>query len=118
GLSIVKQIMLRLGGDVGHEPAPGGGTIFRIDLPCWDRIELLETERLGRAGDALILLCEDDADAASVLAGRLRGAGFTTHIAYTAEEAVKGASSRSYAAIVVDLQLPDADGISLIKQLR
>lgn len=118
GLSIVKQIMMRLGGEVGLEPAPGGGTVFHVELPCWDHIELLETERLGRDGNALILLCEDDKDAAAVLADRLRGAGFATDVAYTAEEAVKGAASRSYAAILVDLQLPDSDGISLIKNLR
>jgi PAS domain S-box-containing protein len=118
GLSIVKQIMLRLGGEAGLEPAPGGGSIFHVELPCWDHIELLETERLGRAGNALILLCEDDPDAAAVLAGRLRAAGFSTDIACTAEEAVKGAANCSYAAILVDLQLPDSDGISLIKNLR
>ncbi|HWP27015.1 MAG TPA: PAS domain S-box protein [Xanthobacteraceae bacterium] len=33
GLSIVKQIMLRLGGEVNFESAPGGGTIFYVDLP-------------------------------------------------------------------------------------
>ena len=31
---------------------------------------------------------------------------------------MKGAATRSYAAILVDLQLPDSDGISLIKNLR
>lgn len=118
GLSIVKQIMLRLGGEVGLEPAPSGGSIFYVELPCWDHIELLETERLDRAGNAHILLCEDDPDAAAVLAGRLRSAGFSTDVACTAEDAVKGTALRSYAAILVDLQLPDSDGISLIKNLR
>ena len=33
GLSIVKQLMIRLGGDVSHDAAQDGGTIFRIDLP-------------------------------------------------------------------------------------
>jgi PAS domain S-box-containing protein len=36
GLSIVKQIMTRLGGEVDFEPAPGGGTIFYLNLPRWD----------------------------------------------------------------------------------
>ena len=118
GLSIVQQIMLRLGGEVAVGKAPGGGSIFHVELPCWDHIELLETERLGRAGGALILLCEDDPDAAAVLAARLRAAGFPTDVANTADEAVKGAATRSYAAILVDLQLPDSDGITLIKHLR
>jgi PAS domain S-box-containing protein len=118
GLSIVQQIMLRLGGEVGVASAPGGGSIFHVELPCWDHIEMLETERLGRTGDALILLCEDDPDSAAMLAARLRAAGFPTDVACTANEAVKGAATRSYAAILVDLQLPDSDGITLIKNLR
>jgi signal transduction histidine kinase len=33
GLSIVRHIVVRLGGIVGFEDAPGGGTIFYADLP-------------------------------------------------------------------------------------
>jgi signal transduction histidine kinase len=33
GLSIVRQTMLRLGGSVGHVPAPSRGTIFHVDVP-------------------------------------------------------------------------------------
>ena len=35
GLSIVKQIVGRLGGRVAFDDAPGGGTIFHVDLPYW-----------------------------------------------------------------------------------
>jgi PAS domain S-box-containing protein len=118
GLSIVRQIMVRLGGDVGHAPAPGGGTVFHVELPCWEEIERIETERLGQVGITQVLLCEDEPDVAAVLAARLRAAGFPTDVASTAEEAIRGASTRHYAAILVDLQLPDSDGISLIKRLR
>jgi PAS domain S-box-containing protein len=33
GLSIAKQITTRLGGDVSFADAPGGGTVFYVDLP-------------------------------------------------------------------------------------
>jgi signal transduction histidine kinase len=33
GLSIVKQIVTRLGGVVAFQDAPGGGTVFHVDLP-------------------------------------------------------------------------------------
>jgi signal transduction histidine kinase len=36
-LSIVKQIVLRLGGEVGFNDAPGGGTIFYVELPAYAR---------------------------------------------------------------------------------
>jgi PAS domain S-box-containing protein len=35
GLSIVKQIVTRLGGQVGFDDAPGGGASFFVDLPVW-----------------------------------------------------------------------------------
>jgi signal transduction histidine kinase len=35
GLSIAQQIVTRLGGTISYEAAPGGGTIFTIDLPEW-----------------------------------------------------------------------------------
>jgi PAS domain S-box-containing protein len=34
GLSIVRQIVIKLGGEVRFESAPGKGTIFYVDLPC------------------------------------------------------------------------------------
>jgi signal transduction histidine kinase len=33
GLSIVKQIVMRLGGEVGFADAPGGGAIFHFEFP-------------------------------------------------------------------------------------
>lgn len=36
GLSIARQIVNQLGGAIGYESAPGGGTIFFADLPRWD----------------------------------------------------------------------------------
>jgi signal transduction histidine kinase len=32
---VVKQIVDRLSGEVGFADAPGGGTIFHVELPCW-----------------------------------------------------------------------------------
>jgi PAS domain S-box-containing protein len=37
GLSIVKQIVERLGGSVRFDDAPGGGAIFSVEIPAWQR---------------------------------------------------------------------------------
>ena len=37
GLSIVRQIVTRLGGTIGYEFALGGGTIFTVELPLFGR---------------------------------------------------------------------------------
>jgi signal transduction histidine kinase/DNA-binding response OmpR family regulator len=117
GLNIVKQIVDRLGGDVGFEDAPGGGTIFRVELPCWTHAVRTRARAPGKSVLG-VLLCEDDPEAAIVIGDRLRAEGFETDIAFTADEAVARVAAASYGAILVDLQHPDGDGISLIKRLR
>jgi PAS domain S-box-containing protein len=37
GLSTVKQLVARLGGKVGFDDAPSGGTIFHVELPGWEQ---------------------------------------------------------------------------------
>jgi DNA-binding response OmpR family regulator len=65
-----------------------------------------------------VLLCENDADVARALGERLTVAGFVVEIAAMAGAAIVRAAGNSYAAILVDLQLPDSDGISLIQAVR
>jgi PAS domain S-box-containing protein len=117
GLSIVKQIVDRLDGAVGFDDAPGGGAIFHVDLPNWVRAVRLQSRFIGKA-QLRVLLCEDNPEAAIVLVDRLVREGFLTDVALTANEAVTRVAATSYAAILVDLQRPEGDGIDLIKQLR
>lgn len=118
GLSIVKQIVERLGGDVGFDEAPGGGTIFRVELPAWDHAAGREIDLEAEPGAARLLLCEDDRETAIAMRERLRQAGFAADFAYTAAAAVMRAEETHYFAILVDLRLPDGDGIGLILRLR
>jgi PAS domain S-box-containing protein len=118
GLSIVKQIVERLGGEVKFDDAPGGGTIFQVDLPAWDNAADREIDLEAQPDAARILLCEDDRDTAITMRLQLRQAGFAADFAYTEAAALARADATVYAAILVDLQLPDGDGIGLILRLR
>ena len=118
GLSIVREIVVRLGGEVGFADADGGGTAFNVDLPNWAQIAEREIDA-ERSPDAIrILFCEDDPDAALALREELRPLGFSTDFAHNADDAIARARSNFYAAIIVDFELPDADGIGLIRQFR
>jgi signal transduction histidine kinase len=118
GLSIVKQIVDRLSGEVGFADAPGGGTIFHVQLPCWDHVAGLAIDREAKAGAARLLLCEDDLDTALTLREQLRQVGFATDFAYSVGDALTRAVATQYYAILVDIRLPDGDGVSLIVRLR
>jgi signal transduction histidine kinase len=118
GLSIVKQIVDRLGGEVGFDDALGGGTIFYVELPCWDLVTGMAIDLDAQLGSPRILLCEDDPDTAVVMRGQLRQIGLATDFAHTAAEALACATATHYRALLIDLLLPDGDGINLILRLR
>lgn len=118
GLSIVQEIVARLGGRVSFDDADGGGTVFYVDLPSWAQIAGREIDS-GRVPDAVrILLCEGDPEAAMALREGLRPLGFSTDFAHDSDAAVARARTNSYAAIVVDFELQDGDGVALIRRLR
>ena len=75
GLSIVKQIVLQLGGEVDFVDAPGGGTIFYVELPGLKSTAHGDARRRDRPNSARISLCKDDIGVAAVIRDRMRLAG-------------------------------------------
>ncbi len=118
GLSIVKQIVERLGGTIGFDDAPGGGAIFIVELPIWDGTAGGEIDLYSSAGNARVLFCEDDRESAAAVREQLQQAGLAVDFAHTIAAAIERADATRYAAVLVDLQLPDGDGIGLIVRLR
>lgn len=112
GLAIAKEIAERHGGRLWFESAEGEGATFHLDLPL-DQADAAHDEEAVR-----LLICEDDPDAARILVEMLSYEGFKADVADTAREALTLARRAPYAAALIDLQLPDADGVSLIRQLK
>ena len=65
-----------------------------------------------------ILLVEDNVRLSELVKKNLIKSGFVTDIAKDIEEAVHNLKSYSYDAIVLDLNLPDGNGMSFLKQIR
>jgi len=65
-----------------------------------------------------ILLVEDEPTAARLLAKGLREHAYAVDVATTAGAALQRASASDYDAIVLDLGLPDADGVEVCQALR
>jgi two-component system, OmpR family, KDP operon response regulator KdpE len=65
-----------------------------------------------------ILVCDDDGHTVRALRVVLRDAGFRVETAASAQEALDMAALRTPAAAIVELALPDADGVDLCRQLR
>jgi two-component system response regulator TctD len=65
-----------------------------------------------------LLLVEDNADLAELMLPALARQGFAADVMGTAADAEAAVLSAHYAAMILDLGLPDEDGLSLLKRLR
>jgi DNA-binding response OmpR family regulator len=65
-----------------------------------------------------VLVVEDEASIASFVSLYLKNAGYGVRTASTGTEALSAAASDSPALIVLDLMLPDIDGIEVCKRIR
>ena len=65
-----------------------------------------------------VLVVEDEASIASFVSLYLKNAGFDVRIASTGEEALSAAQEQQPTLIVLDLMLPDIDGIEVCRRLR
>ena len=65
-----------------------------------------------------VLLIEDDARLAALTARYLESAGFAVEHVPDAPEAVRATKRRSFDVIVLDLGLPDRDGVDLCRDFR
>ena len=65
-----------------------------------------------------VLVIEDDAMVARVVARALESAGYTVDATASANDGLTRASTGSYDAILLDLELPDRDGLDVLRELR
>ena len=114
GLAISREIAERHGGRLWFESVVDQGSTFHLDLPMTAAVETTAPE----ASRPRLLIVEDEADSAEVLRSILVEEGFRADVASTAREGLAAARGGDYAAALVDLQLPDGDGLGLIRALR
>jgi two-component system KDP operon response regulator KdpE len=75
-------------------------------------------ERSGRDGRPRVLVCDDETQILRALRVILRDAGFEAMPASTGEEALDLAAVSLPEAAIIDLVLPDIDGVELCRRLR
>src|SRR5688572_12743841 len=65
-----------------------------------------------------VLVVDDEPQIRRALAVNLTARGYTVHEAATGREALRTASANHPDAVVLDLGLPDIDGIDVVRGLR
>ena len=121
GLSIVKELVHLMGGEITVTSRPGEGSTFRATIPFRPApAPGAEPSRpVARpARPARLLLVEDDAHSRYGLKILLEMEGYETEEAATAAEALERLAAGAFDAIFMDISLPDADGAAVIRRLR
>jgi PAS domain S-box-containing protein len=111
GLSIVWEIVTRLGGTIGFDSAPGGGTVFRMDLPA-DAAAPHDNVRHQ------VLICDPDAHTADQLCKLLDEHGIASKVAGDAAAAQALAREGCFDVALIGMVCGDNDCLGLVQALR
>lgn len=65
-----------------------------------------------------LLVVEDDVELANGLVSSLAQSGYAADVAHTARDAERACAHTNYALVILDLGLPDLDGLELLRRLR
>ena len=119
GLAISKSIMLAMNGDIGVHSEEDEGSQFWFSLPL-EAGEKIETKVpvIEACIRAKVILIEDNPVNCIVAEGFLHNLGHEVVIATTGQEARAIFSEQEFDIALVDINLPDCDGVELIQQLK
>ncbi|HZX85617.1 MAG TPA: ATP-binding protein [Reyranella sp.] len=131
GLAISRRIIEQMGGTIGVTSTPGEGSTFRFTLVLpWsqvqaseqtaghDEAEELKARIAGLDRPLKVLVAEDDAVNRMVVSKMLGAFDVELRVVTDGTEAVAAASEGNYDVVLMDVRMPDMDGLAATRAIR
>jgi len=126
GLAICKALVEAMDGKIGLSSQPGNGSKFWFEVPLEPGDAAAVLEDAHGNGEALpgdltglrVLLAEDNVTNQLVAVSNLERMGCNIDVVNDGLEAVEAASARSFDVILMDVSMPEMDGITATGEIR
>lgn len=128
GLAITRQLAQRMGGETGLVSTSGQGSTFwlTVKLPLASQGVQRQNENtvdellayFRQKNQLQVLVCEDEAINREIITDLLAEAGFVVDVAENGKLGLEKAMCRRYQLILMDMQMPEMDGIEATKLIR
>jgi signal transduction histidine kinase/ActR/RegA family two-component response regulator len=119
GLAICNRLSQQLGGTLTVDSQPEKGSLFRLDLslPLAPPAVVRRTAQVSAVKKRILLV--DPGEASGMVTSlMLSRAGFEVEAVKEGMEALRLAKLERFDAMVIDMQMPDINGVLIVKALR
>jgi CheY-like chemotaxis protein len=120
GLTLVKRYLDSMNGEIEITSTLGKGTSYYISIPVEiiSEIEIKISELPKSSKINKVLIVEDDYATSKLLSNYIQKWGYEPSIVNSAAQTLKMVERDNFLAILMDINLPDSNGLELLQRLR